>query len=271
MKLKHNKKRNTAFLYEVLVRNLTKAVIEQDEKAKDSIISIVKEHFSSDTELKKELNLYQSLTERDDLHPFIAEKIVYEAKRLHEKLNQEQIFKEQHEVISKINKMLSKDAFNVFVPSYKSLASIYQIFDKTTPVKTKVILEGKVIKNLIAGEEAFNSSMPPVDNLVYNSFVKKFNSKYSDSLLDEQKELLSKYIVSFTDNSTDLKMYLSEEVMRLQDILSESAKSEAARQDEHLMEKVQKVQEIIKDYKGAAVDESLVGQILKIQKLVKEL
>jgi hypothetical protein len=53
MKLKHNKKRNTAFLYEVLVRNLTKAVIDQDEEKKSVIVSIVREHFSSSCELIK--------------------------------------------------------------------------------------------------------------------------------------------------------------------------------------------------------------------------
>ena len=271
MKLKHNKKRNTAFLYEVLVRNLTKAVIDQDEEKKSIIVSIVREHFSSSCELKKELSIYQSLTEKDELHPFIAEKIVYEAKRLHENLDQEQIFNEQNKVINKINKALSKDAFNVFVPNYKSLASIYQIFDKTTPIKTKVILEGKVIKNMIGGDQIEESSMPPVDNLVYHSFVKKFNSKYGDNLLEEQKQLLNKYIVSFTDNCADLKVYLSEEISRLQEVLSESVHTDKVKEDEFLAEKIQKVQEIIEDYREASIDEALIGQVLKMQKLVKEL
>ena len=30
-KLKHNKKRNTAFLYEALVREATKSILEQDQ------------------------------------------------------------------------------------------------------------------------------------------------------------------------------------------------------------------------------------------------
>ncbi len=33
-KTKHNKKRNTAFLYEALVREMTKAVVSQDKKRK---------------------------------------------------------------------------------------------------------------------------------------------------------------------------------------------------------------------------------------------
>ena len=34
MKLKHNKKRNTAFLYEILVRQLTKSIIDKNNDEK---------------------------------------------------------------------------------------------------------------------------------------------------------------------------------------------------------------------------------------------
>ena len=37
-KIKHNKKRNTAFLYEALVRQLTKATIKKDESEKKESI-----------------------------------------------------------------------------------------------------------------------------------------------------------------------------------------------------------------------------------------
>ena len=37
--MKHNKKRNTAFIFEVLIRELTKAILEQDEKKKKYIIT----------------------------------------------------------------------------------------------------------------------------------------------------------------------------------------------------------------------------------------
>ena len=37
--------------------------------------------------------------------------------QLHDSLDQKNIFKEQGEVINKINKLISKDAFNVFIPN----------------------------------------------------------------------------------------------------------------------------------------------------------
>ena len=61
MKLKHNKKRNTAFLFESLVREMTKAVINKDMDRKQKVLAIIKEHFQKGSELSKELEIYKSV------------------------------------------------------------------------------------------------------------------------------------------------------------------------------------------------------------------
>ena len=43
--MKHNKKRNTAFIYETLTRELTKAIVEKNAARKNKTISILKEFF----------------------------------------------------------------------------------------------------------------------------------------------------------------------------------------------------------------------------------
>ena len=43
---KHNKKRNTAFLYEVLVKELTKAIVEKQSKRKVEIAKTLKKYFN---------------------------------------------------------------------------------------------------------------------------------------------------------------------------------------------------------------------------------
>ena len=43
MRLKHNKKRNTAFLYETLIKELTKSVVEKDIDKKEKLNSLIKE------------------------------------------------------------------------------------------------------------------------------------------------------------------------------------------------------------------------------------
>ena len=53
MRLKHNKKRNTAFVYEALIRELTKSIIKKHKNKQNVIVSIIKEHFSKGSVLKK--------------------------------------------------------------------------------------------------------------------------------------------------------------------------------------------------------------------------
>jgi|TARA_R110000824_G_scaffold125375_1_gene284451 hypothetical protein len=271
MKLKHNKKRNTAFLYEVLVRNLTKAILDQDDPLKKRIINVVREHFKKGSELKGQLDIYNSLAGSDSLHPFIAEKIVYEAKALHESLDEKKIFEEQSNLINKINKSVSKDAFNIFIPNYKFLASLHQIFDKKVPVKTRVLMEGRIIKNMIGHEEKIETNMAPVDNLVFKTFVSKFNEKYADDLLDEQKSLLNKYIVSFADNAIDFKIYLNEELARLKEQLSELRQKENLKTNKELQNKLSHVNGIIEGFRDLEIDKQLIERVLKIQGLVMEL
>ena len=64
--MKHNKKRNTAFLYESLVKELTKAIVRQQEERKGKIIKIIKENFAKGSLLEQDLNLYKSILENKD-------------------------------------------------------------------------------------------------------------------------------------------------------------------------------------------------------------
>ena len=62
-KTRHNKKRNTAFIYEALVRELTKCVVAKDGNRKAAVVSIVREHFAKGSLLRQELELYKALYE----------------------------------------------------------------------------------------------------------------------------------------------------------------------------------------------------------------
>ena len=56
-KIKHSKIRNTGLLYEFLLRQITADVLEKDGKS--HAVRIVKKVFHENTELGKELALYQ--------------------------------------------------------------------------------------------------------------------------------------------------------------------------------------------------------------------
>ena len=84
--MKHNKKRNTAFLYESLVKELTKAALRSDMVAKKAISSILKEHFHVNSVLHRELGLYKTLCEVRNVEKNTAEKILNEVKRVYHSL-----------------------------------------------------------------------------------------------------------------------------------------------------------------------------------------
>jgi hypothetical protein len=144
MKLKHNKKRNTAFLFETLIREMTRAAIRKDAKALASCKAILKEYFSAGTALHEELQLYRSLYETYGLSKSSAEKLLAEVRESYSKLINEKsavMFTEQSAVIKKINKDVSKDVFSNFVPQYKNIATIYQIFNGDLAPAKRVLLE----------------------------------------------------------------------------------------------------------------------------------
>ena len=59
--MKHNKKRNTAFLYECLIRELTKAILKEDIQRQSKVKGLLKEFYTIGKLLSKELGVYKSL------------------------------------------------------------------------------------------------------------------------------------------------------------------------------------------------------------------
>ena len=272
MKLKHNKKRNTAFLFETLSRELTKAIVNRDFQNKKKILAIIEEHFNKDKEIAKELELYKSIIESKNLDTYSAEKIIFESKKQYDKLDKNRIFSEQSNLINKINKELSGETFANFVPNYKNLASLYQIFNTEMSPKKKVLLEGEIINYMSARKPIRESAKQiPSDKLVLKAFIGNFNDVYSKTLCEEQQELLNKYITSFVDNGLELKLFLNEEIGRLKQVIGGSLKSEGMNRGEPVFEKTTKVLKAIDSFKEKDIDSNMIEKILKIQNLASEL
>lgn len=273
MKAKHNKKRNTAFLFETLVRELTRAVIRKDSATKKSVTDILKEHFSAGTILYKELALYRSLYETKDLPQNTAERLLSETKSQYALLEKKEIFSEQGNVIRKMNKELSKEVFATFVPNYKNLATVYQIFNGDVLPSKKVLLEDNILSHMTE-QSATEEDQPlatQVDNLVIKNFINKFNKKYGSTIDENQSMLLQNYIMSFSDNAVGLKSFLNEEIYRLRQSVSSGMKKEEISQDPDMVEKSEKVVEYLNEFKNQPFTKDSIAQILKIQNLVKEI
>jgi hypothetical protein len=270
MKVKHNKKRNTAFVFEALVREATVAIIKENHEVKNKALAIIKKHFKPGSVLYKDLQNYQSLYENQNLNKEIAEKILKEAKLASRLLDTEGLFVSQSDLIDDVNKELSPQVFNNFVPNYKSLASIAQMFSQKMSPKNSVILENNIIKNMTLAQDK-REVMQPLDNIVVNSFVKKFNEKYNNNLLEDQKTLLNHYITSFADNGLGLKTFLNNEISRLKTTLEESLTTEIIQEDEELTLKTNQVIEKLTNFHKTGITEDVVLTVLRTQQLVEEI
>jgi hypothetical protein len=273
-KTKHNKKRNTAFLYEALVREMTKAVVSQDKERKNNIVDILKESFSSNRILGRELKLYQAILESTDLDDVTAEKLLYKIREAYSELDEQEIYDAQSAVINRINKEIGSGVYNNFVPNYKSIATVSQLFgaDSTAVgIKRGVILEQQVLETLTADTiEESKTEMKPIDNIVFKTFTSKFNETYGDDLLSEQKELLNRYILSFSSD-IDMKIYLNEELGRLHGALQQALATDEIKSDNTMTESTNSVINMIEEFRDTPVDKNLVEKVLKIQNLVHEI
>ena len=154
MKFKHNKRRNTAFLYEALVKELTRATIQNNKKKKQIIVQTLKEFFNKNSILGKELEIYKTLNETFLLKEKDAEKLLSEIKKMYKStIDTGNVYSAQSKLISQINKNISPNTFSNFVPNYKNLASIFQIFNAEAPVKSRVLMEGQIIKRMTSKKQ----------------------------------------------------------------------------------------------------------------------
>jgi hypothetical protein len=237
MRLKHNKKRNTAFVYEALVRELTKSIVKNNKAKVNKIVPIMKTFFNNDSVLRRELDLYRSLYETRGMDKKTAERVLFDRN---------------------------------FVPNYKNIASVHSIFNADITAKDRVLLENRMVSEMTASATT-QEDLPEIDDLVYETFVRKFNEKYSEFLLSEQRELLNKYISSFVDGGLEFRVYLNEEISRLKTALNEAAKVEEVKSDSALLENSQKIGDLLNSFSEIEINDEMIEDVLKIQKLTAEI
>lgn len=222
MKFKHNKIRNSALLFEFLVRQITTDALNNNES---KAIEILKKYYHN-TELGKEYKIYNTLASAKNLSEQKANLLINASIEAFRRLNKKNIRKQKYNLISEIKNNYNFDEFfKSKVDNYKTLASIYLLFemDNANYIDPEKYSNYKmtILENISAKQEEKLKS--PIDEfaemdkgsrfLVWNLATKKFNEKYSD-LLPPQKKLLNEYInnISTIDK---LKDYYNTEIVRI--------------------------------------------------------
>ena len=278
-KTKHSKIRNTGILFELLTRQITVDVLNNDEKA--AAAKILKEFFNKKTQLGKEYELYRVLTTENYTSEIKANHLVDAVVKARQKLNSSQLKREKYNLIKEIKKNYNvSDFFMSRIPNYKVNASIYKIFDvdyDSNPaaetesrytivehVTRKQITNKKKDKELVEG---YKKQEKDLRLLAYGILVEKFNKKYR-SLSKQQKKLLKEYINNIS-NTNSLKEFIESETIRVKsklqsllpkvnDKVTKIKLNEAVNQAETLM-------------KGRIVEDKQVVTLMRYYQLVKEL
>jgi len=270
MKMKHNKKRNTAFLYESLIKELTKSIVREQHQKKTTILKILKEFFFKGSLLKEDLDVYRSILESKKMSKDFAQRFLAEARKDYCALNRKEIFNEQTKLIKRINESLSPEAFANFISNYKDIASVGAFLNSNLKAKSRLIIESRLV-GLLCKDKIIQEEMKHVDNLTYKTFVDKFNDTYNNTLRKEQKDLLTNYIVSFSDNGLGLKSFLNEEISRLRNEINNFTNEQKNNKNEALLDNLQRVSYKLVSFSQSPITEKIVKEVFYIQDLITEI
>lgn len=279
MAIKHSKYRNTGILFELLVRQTTSDLLNnQDSKA----VKILKKYFTN-TELGKEYGLYSAFSTSPKLSEGKAEILVSTLVEQYKKLDYEKINKLKYNLIKEIKQNYDLDNFfKAKIDNYKPYASIYTILEsqnsKTSDTKQLIINKINLLEHLTK-QDLSDSKAPKsiVDDLMkedkeirllaYKLMVEKFNNKYQD-MSEKQKELLKEYITNISDTK-NLKVYLNNQLDQIQKELTELKESSKDQVVKIKLEEVLKFVTPIKENQSIK-DETITG-ILQYFDLIDEL
>ena len=271
MKFKHNKKRNTAFLFEALIKEMAKSVVDNNQERQVKIARIIKRHFQKRGILYKDLQTYKTLMNLREAEETFAKRILSEVRRDRDRLDRGKVFVEQSKLIKKINIELGQEIYSNFVPNYKAMATIAQLFSDNVPSEEKILLEDRIVEEMTRAElKTEKEIMEHIDSIAYKTFTNKFNKTYAGKLHEEQQKVVSRYIFSVSDNGVSLKTYLNEEIERLRDRVATSLELQEVKDDELMFEKTKKVIDFLESLKDNKLTESDIKKIMQIQELVRE-
>jgi len=260
--MKHNKKRNPGVLYNILIQEITKSMLDKNHAKAKKLLSLIKTSFSAKTEIGKELKIYESLISLRKEKNENLERFLTEYKIEHSHINQKKLTSEKGKLISRINRTFGKQIWKNYIKDYKELATVYQIFNANA--KQRVLMEMQFLEGKKEELDVTIDSLGEDGKIIFSKFFKKFNEKYSTSLLREQKVVLSSYILE-SPQSVEFKMILNEEIGELKEKVLKMAEKSKSERKESLFQLLEHLNEFAKK----EIDDSMIISVLKVRSLVE--
>tara|TARA_R110001583_G_scaffold164559_1_gene317063 strand:+ start:161 stop:1036 length:876 start_codon:yes stop_codon:yes gene_type:complete len=278
-KVKHNKIRNTGLLYEFLLRQITLDVLKGDKSS--GAVQMIKKRFNENTELGKELALYNILSTKKFKSDKRAEYFISEVVSNRHNLNNSLLKRERYNLIKELKETYDLQKFmSSKVKNYKLYASAYKLFEYTIispEQKTESffnLVEHVTTNNdSIKLSENVGTKLPNDEDLrilAYQTLLEKFNQKYSKLNL-AQKNLLREYINNISGTSS-LKEYVEKEIPKIKKELVTHSKNLSDKVVKiKLKEAVKSIDNFCKLTESKNVKDNTVVQLMRYMELLKEL
>lgn len=276
----HNKKRNTGLLYEFLVRTISKALVDGDEKRSSMALKLVKRHFKSGTELYKEYRLINSLVRTTVSSEHVAASILQEAKSAARAYDMRALDREKSILISTINKSLNdENFFDQPVNEYRMYATVQTLLNdwrsKDVDIGRQGRYEDQLVKWLVTEKTEVPDSnivddAPGASRLLMKVMMKKLNEKYAGVLSDEQRNLLKAYAFSAAnDNQDSITKKLFEVKGRLIAEINDFERKNP--ENEYVNKKLSEVKQQLEKEELSSVNDETVTRFMLYTKLSSEL
>lgn len=279
MAIKHSKYRNTGILFELLVRQTTSDLLNnQDSKA----VKILKKYFTN-TELGKEYSLYNAFSTSPVLSESKAEILISTIVEQYKKLDFEKLNKLKYNLIKEIKKNYDlENFFKAKIDNYKPYASIYTILESqnsnSSDTKQLIINKINLLEHLTKQDlsdskapkslvEEFMKEDKEIRMLAYKLMVEKFNTKYQN-MSERQKNVLKEYITNISDTK-NLKIYLNEQLSQIKTELTELKESTKDQVVKIKLDEVLKFVTPIKE--NQSIKDEMITGILQYFDLIDEL
>ena len=278
MSKSHNKKRNVGIIYELLLRNISYCLVNNDKKEAQKALKIVEKRFDKSTEIYKEFRLFNALAKSTVSDSAVAAAILTEAKQAAKRCNTEKLNKEKSLLIKDINYTLNdKDFYHRRIPEYKTYATIqtllndWRLEDKADFSRV-IHYESVVAKSLLESKEASieieKEANPDVDALVVKIMTEKINKKYQNRMSEEQRELIREYVFSLSGNEDKI---LSKLAKTKSDSLQVLKNLQETTVNNVILEKIEFVKQKINNESFDQINDESMSRILTLIQLKKEI
>jgi hypothetical protein len=276
----HNRKRNTGLLYEFLVRNMAHQAIEHDREGWKKSFNIVRNYFSPNSPLAKELELFDAVRSCRGMRESSARQVLREVVVHAKAMDQRKLEIKKSNLIKEINYTFGKDFFSKHrIPEYRLLASIHLLIEGSR-------VQGRLLEGVqrIQLEEAIMSYMMSIpmkqedvipeviDGFVYSIAEERFEKKYGSTLSSTQRKLLEGFAVSMlSGDKKQLREHLLEEKVRMLSVLRSARTMQEVRSDEVMRARLEEAIVKLSSLNEGADPECVVEEMLLFERLTEEL